>query len=96
MSVEDHAGGVHEQREREFVDRWPWLLPLAAGIFLGAAVFEMLPQAIMDAGASAWGWLLAGVALFVAGERASTTSAGTAWPGQPRSGSGPTPSSRAP
>jgi len=66
MPVEDHAGQVHEQREREFVDRWPWLLPLAAGIFVGAAIFEMLPHAIKDTGASAWGWLLAGVALFVA------------------------------
>ena len=57
----------HDAREREqrFARRWPWLLPLAAGIFLGGATLEMLPQAFGKAGPPVWLWTLGGLALFV-------------------------------
>jgi zinc transporter ZupT len=54
-----------EIREQAIANRWPWLLPLAAGIFLGAAVLEVFPDALMMAGAMAWIWLVLGLALFV-------------------------------
>jgi hypothetical protein len=40
----------HEEAEEAWAERWPWLLPLAAGIFLGAAAFEMIPEALENAG----------------------------------------------
>ncbi|MGH2708873.1 MAG: hypothetical protein ACRDJK_11335, partial [Actinomycetota bacterium] len=43
----------------------PWILPLAAGVFLGAAVFEMLPQALRLVGARAWLWSLGGFVGFI-------------------------------
>lgn len=65
MPVDDsHEAG--EQREREFIGRWPWLLPLATGIFAGATAFDIMPSAIENAGTSAWLWALAGVLLFIA------------------------------
>jgi hypothetical protein len=33
-----------KQREEVLEKKWPWLLPLAAGIFLGASIIEMLPE----------------------------------------------------
>ncbi len=45
--------------------RLPWILPLAAGVFLGAAVFEMLPQALGLAGGKAWLWSLGGFVSFI-------------------------------
>lgn len=54
-----------EEREEALARRWPWLLPLAAGIFLGAPIFEMLPEALDDAGPQAWLWTLAGLVIFV-------------------------------
>ncbi|MBX6342212.1 MAG: hypothetical protein IRY97_07120, partial [Thermomicrobiaceae bacterium] len=59
--------GAAEAREHEerWARRWPWVLPLAAGIFLGAAAFDMLPEGLDRLGAAAWLWALAGLALFV-------------------------------
>ena len=54
-----------EEHERGFARRWPWLLPLAAGIFLGGAAIEMFPEALAKAGTPAWFWALGGVILFV-------------------------------
>lgn len=61
----DVAPEPAEAREEEFNRRWPWLLPLAAGIFLGAAVFEMFPDALAYTGSSAWLWGGIGLAAFV-------------------------------
>ncbi len=54
-----------ERHEEALASRWPWLLPLAAGIFLGAALFEMLPDALERIGLSALPWALGGIVLFV-------------------------------
>jgi len=43
-----------------------WLVPLAAGIFAGAAVFEVLPYAFRRAGIGAAAWGLAGLVAFIA------------------------------
>jgi zinc transporter ZupT len=43
-----------------------WLAPLAAGIFAGAAAFEVLPYASRRVGVSAAVWALAGLAGFIA------------------------------
>lgn len=51
--------------EEAFARRWPWLLPLAAGIFLGAAVFEVFPDARERLGPAAVLWVAAGLLLFV-------------------------------
>jgi len=61
-----HADERAEAREEELARRWPWLLPLAAGIFLGAAAVEVMPDALDLAGPRAWSWALFGLALFVA------------------------------
>ncbi len=39
-------GGPPGQGEGSLAARWPWLLPLAAGIFLGAAAFELAGRAV--------------------------------------------------
>ncbi|MCZ7568647.1 MAG: hypothetical protein M5U01_08650 [Ardenticatenaceae bacterium] len=54
-----------EEREHELAQRFPWLLPLSAGIFLGAAIFEMFPEAFAQAGASAGLWAVVGLVLFI-------------------------------
>ncbi len=54
-----------EEHEHELAQRWPWLLPLSAGIFLGAAIFEMFPEAFEQVGAAAGLWAVAGLALFI-------------------------------
>lgn len=54
-----------KQREEVLEKKWPWLLPLAAGIFLGASIIEMLPEALGRAGAHAWLWGLVGLVLFI-------------------------------
>jgi zinc transporter ZupT len=54
-----------EEGEERWARRWPWLLPLAAGIFLGAAVFEMQPEALELAGQTAWLWAIVGVLVFI-------------------------------
>lgn len=41
------------------------MVPLAAGIFAGAVIFEVLPEAFRDAGWVAAGWGLAGLAVFI-------------------------------
>ncbi|GEM_PF-2753974 len=51
--------------EARLARRWPWLLPLAAGIFLGAALLEMLPEGLARAGAPAGLWAGAGLAVFL-------------------------------
>lgn len=56
----------HEEREEAISRKWPWLLPLAAGIFLGGAIFEIFPDALALAGAIAWVWALFGLVLFIA------------------------------
>ncbi|HEX5416967.1 MAG TPA: hypothetical protein VFZ25_14990 [Chloroflexota bacterium] len=55
-----------EECEEAITRRWPWLLPLAAGIFLGAAIFEVFPDALAYAGGRAWLWAIVGIAVFVA------------------------------
>jgi zinc transporter ZupT len=55
----------HEEAEERWARRWPWILPLAAGIFLGAAVFEMQPEALELAGQAAWLWAIVGLLLFI-------------------------------
>jgi hypothetical protein len=45
--------------------RLAWLVPLAAGVFAGAAVFEVLPGAVMRTGRGVLIWALAGLGLFV-------------------------------
>lgn len=55
-----------ENHEEEINRRWPWLLPLAAGIFLGAAAFEAFPDALALVGATAWLWAVIGLILFIA------------------------------
>jgi zinc transporter ZupT len=42
-----------------------WLVPLSAGVFAGAAVFEVLPSAITRAGRDALLWTLVGLGVFV-------------------------------
>lgn len=43
-----------------------WVVPLAAGIFGGAAAFEVLPSALRTAGFLAVVWVTAGLAAFIA------------------------------
>ena len=43
-----------------------WLVPLAAGIFAGAAAFEVFPYALRRAGTGAVAWGLGGLIAFVA------------------------------
>jgi zinc transporter ZupT len=43
-----------------------WVVPLAAGIFAGAAAFEVLPFAFQRTGPAAGAWGLGGLLLFVA------------------------------
>lgn len=57
---------AHEEHEEEINRRWPWLLPLAAGIFLGAAIFEVFPDALAYADGSAWVWAAFGLIVFIA------------------------------
>ena len=54
-----------EEGEERWARRWPWVLPLAAGIFLGGAAFDMLPEGLHELGRVAWLWALAGLALFI-------------------------------
>ncbi len=62
MSYRENA---NEQGEEALSLRWPWLLPLAAGVFLGATVFEMMPEAVDKAGTSAWLWGAIGILAFI-------------------------------
>lgn len=65
-SHDEHGGkDAAEEREHSVARRWPWLHPLAAGIFLGGAAIEMLPEALDKAGTQAWFWALGGLVLFV-------------------------------
>ena len=54
-----------QAHEEEINRKWPWLLPLAAGIFLGAAVFEVFPDALEETGPSAWLWGVIGLIVFI-------------------------------
>lgn len=54
-----------EAHEEAINRKWPWLLPLAAGIFLGAAAFEVFPDALAETGPSAWLWGVIGLIVFV-------------------------------
>ena len=58
MSEQRQRPDDHEEQEERWAKRWPWLLPLAAGIFLGGAVFEMQPEALELAGSPAWLWAI--------------------------------------
>lgn len=61
-----HKGKIDKEEQEEALARkWPWLLPLAAGIFLGAALFDMLPEALEKANMAAWLWALLGLAFFI-------------------------------
>ncbi len=62
---ERSASEAAEAHEEALARRWPWLLPLAAGIFLGGAVFEVFPDALEHIGASAWLWAAIGLATFI-------------------------------
>lgn len=61
----EHAHHAHEEQEQAVARRYPWLLPLASGIFLGAAAFDMVPQAVELAATSAWWWVVGGLVAFV-------------------------------
>jgi zinc transporter ZupT len=53
--------------DAEAVPSWRlWVVPLAAGIFAGAAAFEVLPFAVRRIGPSAAAWGVAGLLVFVA------------------------------
>jgi zinc transporter ZupT len=71
----------HKEQEKALARRWPWLLPLAAGLFLGAAAFEMMPEAIERAQTPAWWWAVGGVIAFVAARQGPDAigRAGLAW-----------------
>lgn len=71
----------HEESEKALARRWPWLLPLAAGLFLGAAAFEMMPEAMERAATLAWWWGVAGLIAFVAARQGldAVGRAGLAW-----------------
>ncbi len=56
---------LDEQGSQAAGGRLARLLPLAAGVFAGAAVFEVLPGAVMRAGRGVLIWALAGLGLFV-------------------------------
>src|SRR5258708_11059904 len=43
-----------------------WVVPLAAGIFAGAAAFEVLPFAVRRIGPAASAWGVAGLLVFIA------------------------------
>jgi zinc transporter ZupT len=65
MPLRDGKDGDPSEGERALGRRWPWLLPLAAGVFLGVAALEMLPDAAAVTGAQVWLWAFLGLALFV-------------------------------
>ena len=68
MSKRDHQKdepGSDDEGEERWARRWPWLLPLAAGIFLGAAILEMQPEALELAGQQAWLWVAVGLVIFI-------------------------------
>ncbi len=66
MAQQKHqAAEAAEAHEEELARRWPWLLPLAAGIFFGAAVFEVFPDALERSGAAAWLWAIIGLLAFI-------------------------------
>ncbi len=62
-----HGGTVvpAEAHEAQINRQWPWLLPLAAGIFLGAVIFEIFPDALGYTGSSAWLWAVVGLLAFI-------------------------------
>lgn len=62
---ERQASEAAEAHEEALARRWPWLLPLAAGIFFGAAVFEVFPDALERSGSAAWLWAIAGLVAFI-------------------------------
>lgn len=58
--------GRSERLDPEAVPSWRlWVVPLSAGIFAGAACFEVLPYAYARAGAGTALWALAGLLVFV-------------------------------
>jgi zinc transporter ZupT len=63
----DHPDGREgqEAQEQKLLEKWPWLLPLAAGIFLGAAAIEVFPEALDRTGSQAWWWAAGGLVFFV-------------------------------
>jgi zinc transporter ZupT len=53
--------------DTEALSSWRlWVVPLAAGIFAGAAAFEVLPFAVRRIGPAAVAWALGGLLVFVA------------------------------
>ena len=62
-SKENHQDA--EEQEEALARKWPWLLPLASGIFIGGAGIEMMPDAIQKAGLQAWIWAAVGLAFFI-------------------------------
>jgi zinc transporter ZupT len=81
-TVEDRSESKsHEEQEKALARRWPWLLPLAAGLFLGAAAFEMMPEALGRAQSPAWWWALFGLIAFIAVRQGldAIGRAGLAW-----------------
>lgn len=65
MSEKDRSRDGGEEQEEKLLRRWPWILPLAAGLFLGAAIFEMMPDALKSAGVWAWLWAVVGLVVFI-------------------------------
>ena len=71
-----------------------WVVPLAAGIFAGAAAFEVLPFAVRRIGLAAAAWGIGGLLVFIAIHKGPMRSATTVRRGPRRSACGCTPSSR--
>lgn len=66
MAQQERPASEAAKTEAEILTRrWRWLLPLAAGIFFGAAVFNAFPHAFEHIGTTALPWALLGVAGFI-------------------------------
>ncbi len=54
-----------KEKEEEWARKLPWILPLASGIFFGASIFEMMPDALEKIGSISWIFFLGGIILFI-------------------------------
>lgn len=82
---------IHEEAEAAWAKRFPWLLPLATSIFLGAAVFETMPEALESVGGTGWLWLVVGLSDLSSSRMDLTTSVSADWLGSLHSVFGCTP-----
>jgi ZIP family zinc transporter len=51
-----------------------WMLPAAAGIFLGSLIFDALPMATSALGVAGWLWAIGGFALMLGSSRLASTN----------------------